>query len=123
MCDGRRTSFVVVLSGRRLARPGDALSLYEPDAAFVVAPGAVVTGHEAIGDFEGFAALRPSLRGDIEQVIYAGDVALVANRWVLEGTTPDDERVRLADRSADVLRRASSGDWRIAIDDPWGGGE
>jgi uncharacterized protein (TIGR02246 family) len=102
----------------------DALSLYEPDAAFVVEPGTVVTGHEAIGEaLEGFAALRPSMRGDIEQVVYAGDVALVANRWVLEGTTPDGERVRLAGRSADVLRRASSGDWRIAIDDPWGGGE
>src|SRR5438067_632347 len=61
--------------------------------------------------------------GEDEQVVYAGDVALVANRWVLEGTTPDGERVRLAGRSADVLRRASSGDWRIAIDDPWGGGE
>jgi uncharacterized protein (TIGR02246 family) len=101
----------------------DALSLYEPDAAFVVEPGTVVTGHEAIGEaLEGFAALRPSFRGDIEQVVYAGDVALIANRWVLEGTTPHGERVRLAGRSADVLRRASSGDWRIAIDDPWGGG-
>jgi len=103
---------------------GDALSLYEPDAAFVVEPGTVVTGHEAIGAaLEGFAALRPSLRGQIEQVVYAGDVALVANRWVLDGTTPDGDPVRLAGRSADVLRRVSDGDWRIAIDDPWGGGE
>jgi ketosteroid isomerase-like protein len=67
--------------------------------------------------------LRPSLRGQIEQVVYAGDVALVANRWVLDGTTPDGDPVRLAGRSADVLRRVSNGDWRIAIDDPWGGGE
>jgi uncharacterized protein (TIGR02246 family) len=101
-----------------------ALSLYEPDAAFVVEPGTVVTGHEDIGvALDGFAALRPTLRGDIEQVVYAGDVALVANRWVLDGTTPGGERVRLSGRSADVLRRASNGDWRIAIDDPWGGGK
>jgi uncharacterized protein (TIGR02246 family) len=102
----------------------EALSLYEPDAAFVVEPGTVVTGHDAIGAaLEGFAALRPSLHGDIEQIVYAGDVALVANRWVLDGTTPDGESVRLGGRSADVLRRASDGGWRIAIDDPWGGGE
>jgi uncharacterized protein (TIGR02246 family) len=101
-----------------------ALSLYEPDAAFVVEPGTVVIGHEAIGvALEGFAALQPSLRGDIEQVVYAGDLALVANRWVLDGTAPDGEPVRLSGRSADVLRRTGNGEWRIAIDDPWGGGE
>jgi uncharacterized protein (TIGR02246 family) len=101
----------------------DALSLYEPDAAFVVEPGTVVTGHAAIGAaLEGFAALRPSLQGEIEQVVYAGDLALVANRWVLDGTTPDGEPVCLTGRSADVVRRDGDGGWRIAIDDPWGGG-
>jgi uncharacterized protein (TIGR02246 family) len=102
----------------------EALSLYEPDAAFVVEPGTVVTGHSAIGAaLEGFAALRPSLQGDIEQVVYADDLALVANNWVLEGTTPGGEHVRLTGRSADVLRLAGDGAWRIAIDDPWGGGK
>jgi uncharacterized protein (TIGR02246 family) len=101
----------------------EALSLYEPDVAFVVEPGTVVTGHVAIGAaLEGFAALRPSLQGEIEQVVYAGDLALVANRWVLDGTNPDGAPVHLGGRSADVLRRASNGEWRIAIDDPWGGG-
>ena len=66
---------------------------------------------------------EPSLQGDIEQVVYAGDVALVANRWVLEGTSPDGKPVRLSGRSADVLRRRCNGEWRIVIDDPWGGGE
>ena len=102
----------------------EALSLYEPDAAFVVEPGTVVTGHAAIGAaLDCFAALRPSLEGDIEQIVYAGDLALVANRWVLDGTSPDGTPVRLAGRSADVLRRTRNGEWRIAIDDPWGGGE
>jgi uncharacterized protein (TIGR02246 family) len=101
-----------------------ALSLYEPDASFVVEPGTVVTGHEAIGAaLEGFAALRPSLEGEIEQIVYADDMALVSNRWVLDGTSPDGESVRLVGRSADVLRRARNGEWRIVIDDPWGGGE
>jgi uncharacterized protein (TIGR02246 family) len=99
-----------------------ALALYEDDAAFVVEPGTIVTGHEAIGPaLERFAAMRPALRGDIEQVVYAGDLALVSNRWRLDGTTPDGESVHLAGRSADVLRRTSEGEWKIAIDDPWGG--
>jgi ketosteroid isomerase-like protein len=102
----------------------DALALYEPDAAFVVEPGTVVVGHAEIGAaLEGLAALRPALQGEIEQVVYAGDLALVANRWTLEGTSPDGEAVRLGGRSADVLRCVGSGEWRIAIDDPWGGGQ
>lgn len=100
------------------------LSLYEPDAAFVVEPGKIVTGHDAIGAaLEAFAALGPSLQGDIEQVVYAGDVALVSNRWVLDGAAPDGKPVRLSGRSADVLRLGDNGQWRIVIDDPWGGGQ
>ncbi len=99
-----------------------ALALYEPDAAFVVEPGTIVTGHEAIGPaLEGFAAMRPTLTSDIEQVVYAGGLALVTNRWTLDGTTADGQPVHLAGRSSDVLRQTSSGEWKIAIDDPWGG--
>jgi ketosteroid isomerase-like protein len=99
-----------------------ALALYEDGAAFVVEPGTIVTGHEAIGRaLEGFAAMRPVLTGDIEQVVYAGDLALVTNRWTLDGRTQDGGSVRLAGRSADVLRRTTEGEWKIAIDDPWGG--
>ena len=99
-----------------------ALALYEPDAAFVVEPGTVVTGHEAIGEaLQQFAALRPVLTGDIEQVVQADDVALVVNRWTLAGTTHAGDAVRMAGRSADVLRRDAAGNWKITIDDPWGG--
>ena len=99
-----------------------ALALYARDAAFVVEPGTILNGHEAIGPaLEGFAAMRPTLSSDIEQVGYAGDLALVTNRWTLDGTTADGKPVHLAGRSSDVLRQASNGEWRIAIDDPWGG--
>jgi uncharacterized protein (TIGR02246 family) len=102
---------------------GGALALYESDAVFVVEPGTTVTGHEEIrAALERFAALRPSLAGEVEQVVQTGDVALVANRWVLDGTAADGTSVRLSGRSADVLRRGDGGEWRIAIDDPWGGG-
>jgi ketosteroid isomerase-like protein len=100
-----------------------ALELYEAEAAFVVERGTTVFGRDAIGTaLEGFSALRPTLAGDIEQVVEAGDVALVANRWMLSGTGPDGTPVQISGRSADVLRRCPDGDWRILIDDPWGGG-
>ena len=99
-----------------------AVRLYAEDAAFVVEPGTTVTGHRAIESaLEGFAALRPRLQNDLDQVVYAGDLALLSNRWTLDGVGPDGTPVHLAGRSADVLRRTPGGDWKIAIDDPWGG--
>jgi uncharacterized protein (TIGR02246 family) len=97
-----------------------ALELYETDATFVLAPGAPATGRQAIGDaLERFAEMRPMLTNHVEQVVYGGDLALVTNRWTLEGTDRDGGAVHLAGRSSDVLRRTGVGEWRIVIDDPW----
>ena len=60
------------------------------------------------------------MSGDIKKVLFAGDTALVANRWSLEGTGIDGEPLRMGGTSADVVRRQPDGSWRIAIDDPWG---
>ena len=100
-----------------------ALRLYEPGATFAPQPGEEVEGHNAIRKaLAGFAALKPRLHGEISRVLTAGDVALVMNRWQLEGTQPDGAPVEMRGHSADVLRRAPDGAWRILIDDPWGGG-
>ena len=101
-----------------------AITLYDPEAVFAPQPGEEVTGPEAIRDaLQQFAALKPRLRGEITIVLTAGDVALVQNRWQLEGTQPDGSPVEMHGHSADVLRRAPDGGWRILIDDPWGAGE
>jgi uncharacterized protein (TIGR02246 family) len=102
----------------------DALvALYEPEAAFVPEPGTVIHGPDAIRDaLRGFLALKPTLTGEIQRVVETNGIALVANRWHLEGTGPDDSRVELGGVSADVLRRQPDGSWRVLIDDPWGGG-
>ena len=100
-----------------------AMGLYEPGATFSPQPGEEVKGREAIrAALDQFAALKPRLRGEISRVLTAGDVALVMNRWQLEGTQPDGAPVAMCGHSADVLRRAPDGGWRILIDDPWGGG-
>jgi uncharacterized protein (TIGR02246 family) len=99
------------------------MALYEPDATFAPQPGEEVKGREAIRlALDLFTALKPRMRGEITKVMTAGDVALVMNRWQLEGTQPDGAPVEMGGHSADVLRRAPDGGWRILIDDPWGGG-
>ena len=98
-----------------------ALALYEPEATFAPQPGARVSGRdEILAALHQFAALRPTLQGDVEKVLEAGDVALVTNRWKLTGTGPAGGAVEMAGISADVTRRQPDGTWRILIDDPWG---
>jgi uncharacterized protein (TIGR02246 family) len=98
-----------------------ALGLYEADATFIPEPGRIVRGADAIRiELERFAALRPQISSTIEQVVEAGDTALVVNRWQLCGTGPDGAAVEMSARSTDVLRRRPNAEWRILIDDPWG---
>jgi uncharacterized protein (TIGR02246 family) len=100
-----------------------ALALYDREATFAPEPGQEVQGLEAIRHaLEQFAALKPRMQGEITKVLSAGGVALVMNRWQLEGTRPDGSAVEMSGHSADVLRRTPGGDWRILIDNPWGGG-
>jgi uncharacterized protein (TIGR02246 family) len=101
----------------------DAIALYEPDATFAPQPGEEVKGREAIrAALDLFMALKPRMAGTITRVMIAGDVALVMNRWQLEGTQADGAPIDMRGHSADVIRRTPDGDWRILIDDPWGGG-
>ena len=101
-----------------------ALALYEAGATFAASPDATVTGEDAIrAALEQFLALAPRMTGKIDKVLEAGDTALVVNAWTLDGTSPaDGSPVRMAGRSADVVRRQPDGSWKVVIDDPWGGG-
>ena len=73
---------------------GAAVELYEPEAAFAVQPGELAVGRTAIGAaLVQFAALRPMLTSDIQEVVDIGDLALVVNRWTLDGRDPDGNNV------------------------------
>jgi uncharacterized protein (TIGR02246 family) len=97
------------------------LDLYEEDAAFVPEPGRVVSGRASIrGELEQLAALSPRMSGNVEQVLEAGGIALVAYRWRMQATAPDGTPIRQGGLSADVLRRRADGSWGVIIDDPYG---
>lgn len=98
-----------------------ALSFYEPQASFVVEPGVVVNGILAIRKaLAEMVALKPTLSTESQQVVETGDLALYCSRWNMRGTDPAGNVVQLNGCSADILRRQPKGDWRIALDNPWG---
>ena len=117
--DGTVEHFSELLGEGRL----DALmKLYEEGATFVPEPGRAVRGRESIrGELQRLVAMSPHMTGSVEQVLQAGDIALVAYRWRMEARAPDGTAVHQQGLSADVLCRRVDGSWGVIIDDPYGG--
>jgi ketosteroid isomerase-like protein len=64
--------------------------------------------------------MKGTLDLKVSRVLEVGDLALVSTVWSFAGTGSDGKPVKLAAKSADVLRRQADGSWRIVIDNPWG---
>ena len=102
-----------------------ALELYEPDAIFVIAPGQVVSGHQAIREvLKGM--LATGAVGKIEGVTSVtsadGTVAVTRTKGSTSRPGPDGNPVTVQFHSVEVVRRQPDGSWLIAIDDPSGEG-
>ena len=101
-----------------------ALSLYEPDATFVM-PSALgdgsVTGLPDLREaFTGFLAMSPVLTINPERTVVSSDTALVIGNWTLTGRGADGHDIDIAGRYADVVRRQPDGSWLFVIDNPNG---
>jgi uncharacterized protein (TIGR02246 family) len=97
------------------------MPLYEAEAAFATQPGSLNHGLPAVREaLAGFIAMKGTLDLKVSRVLEVGDLALVSTVWSFAGTGSDGKPVKLAAKSADVLRRQADGSWRLVIDNPWG---
>ncbi len=97
-----------------------ALACYEDDASFVPQPGQVVRGAAALREAVGaFLAFKGTLSITVEEVVEAGDIALLRSRWTLRGTGEDGQPLELAGAGVEVVRRQPDGSWRFVIDHPF----
>jgi uncharacterized protein (TIGR02246 family) len=99
-----------------------AVSLYEPDASFVLESGEVAVGRAAIREILlGYVAIKPKFTVKSRAVLSAdGTIALTGLKWSATGTDPDGKPVALSGNSTEVVRRQSDGTWLFAIDNPRG---
>lgn len=98
-----------------------ALSHYEHDAVLMAQPGQAIKGLAAIRvALAEMVVGQPQLAARQHKVFLCGDVALYHAAWTMAAQAPDGSHVEAGGTSADVLRRQPDGQWRIAIDNPWG---
>ena len=101
-----------------------ALSLYEPDATFVMPKGlgeGSVTGLDGLREaFSGFLAMNPQLIANADTTVLAGDTALVIGNWTLNARDAEGNEIAAGGRYADVVRRQPEGAWMFVIDNPNG---
>ena len=100
----------------------DALvALYEPNASLMPSPGKVVTGTAAIREaLSGFLDAKPHMALTARTLAQSGDIALVSANWQLSVTGPDGKPAQMSGQSVEVVKRQPNGEWRFAIDFPFG---
>ena len=110
-----------VVDGINTGNLDSLMPLYEPEAVFATQPGSLTHGLPGVREaLAGFIAMKGKLDLKVTRVLEASDLALVTTVWSFTGTGPGGEPVKLAAKSADVLRRQADGSWRFVIDNPWG---
>lgn len=97
------------------------VSLYEPDAVLVSAPGRIARGHAEIRKAMQ-AMVAAKLTMTFEGVVYSlehGDLALLSSKWSMSGTGRDGAPIRSGGQTSEVARRGADGGWRYVIDNPF----
>jgi uncharacterized protein (TIGR02246 family) len=100
----------------------DALvSLYETDGCLVLEPGKVAKGPKALREaMAGFVAMKPTMTIEVSKIAETDDVAFTSARWSVDGTGPDGKPTHMEGHSVELCRRQPNGEWRFAIDSPFG---
>lgn len=99
----------------------DALAAtYEDGAIWVVRPGEVISGSDAItSGLRSLRAATQSLTIGPADVVEAGDIAVLYAQWTATPTGADPSPGTVSGTTSDVVRRQPDGTWLLAVDNPW----
>jgi len=97
------------------------LDFYEDEAVVILEPGRVAQGKDKLREAFQFAfSLQPIARQIKTHVIEADDLALFTSRWTFTGKLPDGTPFTREAVATTVFRKQADGEWRCAIDNPYG---
>ncbi|MFF5757815.1 YybH family protein [Streptomyces longwoodensis] len=95
-------------------------AMYTEEAVAVWQPGTPLTGQARIDSVREFLARGPRMTAVPRQSFVTEDTALLVVDWSIDTTGDDGNPEHLEGVGLDVLRRGADGNWRYAIDDPYG---
>ncbi|MCS0636042.1 SgcJ/EcaC family oxidoreductase [Streptomyces sp. LP05-1] len=95
-------------------------AMYTEDAVAVWEPGVPLTGRARIESVEQWLAAKPKMTATPRHSFVTGDTALLIVDWKIDTTDANGEPEQLTGVGVDVLRLGEDGNWRYAIDDPFG---
>ncbi|MCX4997820.1 YybH family protein [Streptomyces longwoodensis] len=95
-------------------------AMYTEEAVAVWEPGTPLTGQARIDSVHEFLARGPRMTAVPRQSFVTEDTALLVVDWSIDTTGDDGNPEHLEGVGLDVLRRGTDGNWRYAIDDPYG---
>lgn len=91
------------------------VDLYEDGATQVQQDGTVTGRDELAGVFARLLASGPTMQGDPQKAVVAGDLALTSTHYTFGADVPGGARTVA---TAEVSRRQADGSWRVVIDVP-----
>ncbi|MCC3779084.1 nuclear transport factor 2 family protein [Streptomyces sp. UNOB3_S3] len=98
-------------------------AFYTDEAVAVWEPGKPLTGQARKDSVKEFLALGPTMNAKVRQSFVTGDTALLIVDWTIDTVDADGKPEHLKGIGVDVLRLGADGNWRYAIDDPYGQAE
>lgn len=107
---------------RQAGKMDEAASYFSEDAVLVLEPTNHAIGRPAIRD--GLVAMSkvfPTFHISERTVIISGQIALHHSRWHAQSVGERGEPVDAGGLTSDVLRLQPNGEWKVVIDNPWGG--
>ncbi|GGV81300.1 YybH family protein [Streptomyces griseoloalbus] len=108
----------------RTFNSGDAAAvdrLYTDDAISVWEKGHPASGEERRKGLAEFLAAKPKLTNKVLESYVTSDTALLVTDWAIDiPATADSAAESISGIGLDVLRLGADGQWRFAIDNPYG---
>jgi len=101
----------------------EALSCFDTEAIYVIAPGQYVRGRENIrAALAQVCALKPDLQAQRSAGFIVGDMCSWVDEWTLKATLPDGSLLEMNGVSSDILKKQPDGTWAYLVDNPYGAG-